>query len=151
MSREIAADNYISAGKDIIKLSDFGLYGTAVKAAVFESTVGKNVRTEVTYQLEVPATGADQITLIFAPSNPIDRDIPLAFEWSIDDGKCMRQCVLPEKYHAGEASDAVWAKGVIEQRHIVRLEVELKEGIHDFTIRFLDGICTLEHLKYGKS
>ena len=151
MSREIAADNYISAGKDIIKLSDFGLYGTAVKAAVFESTLGKNVRTEVTYQLEVPATGADQITLIFAPSNPIDRDIPLAFEWSIDDGKCMRQCVLPEKYHAGEASDAVWAKGVIEQMHMVRLEVELKEGIHDFTIRFLDGICTLEHLKYGKA
>ena len=150
MSREIAADNYKSAGKEIITLRDFGVYDTAVKAAPFVSVFEKNKKTEVTYQLEVPATGADQITLMFAPSNPIDRDIPLAFEWKIDGGESTRQNVLPEKYQAGEAADAVWANGVIEQKHIVKLDVELNEGMHDFTIRFLDGICTLEQLEFSK-
>ena len=150
MIREIAADNYKSADEEIITLSDFGVYNTAVKAAPFVSALDKSAKSEVIYQLDVPTAGADRITLVFAPSNPIDKDIPLSFEWKIDGGEYTRQSVLPEEYHAGEASDPVWARGVIEQKHIVKLDVNLKEGMHDFAIKFLDGICTLERLEYSK-
>lgn len=150
MIREIPVENYQSAAEDILLLDDFGVYEKAVKAAPFVSAFPADIKPEVTYQFNVPAMGADTVTLIFAPSNPIDPDIPLAFAWKIDQGEFVEQFLLPENYQAGEAADAVWAKDVIGQKHIVHLEADLLEGMHEFTIAFLDGICTLERIQYSK-
>lgn len=150
MLREVKAENYLSADGNVILLEDFGIYDKGVKAKEFVSHFDLGVNPKVTYQLKVPAMGANRITLTFAPSNPIDRNIPLKFLWSIDGKERKEQAVLLEKYHAGEASDGIWAKGVIEQKHMVYLDVDLSEGIHELEIAFKDGICVLERVQYSK-
>lgn len=149
----IPAKDFACADERILTLADFGKEESAVKAYPFVAKFQEDVSVSAVYRAEDCEEGEYRLTLFFAPSNPILPGVPLEVlvrnrtvteEWT-------KMAILPEDYRAGEASDPVWADGVITQQHKTQVQLQMKKGTNELEICFTDGISALEKLELERS
>ena len=145
----VPAKDFMRADSQILTLENFGKEECAVKAYPFVPKFPEDQRVCVSYGIESCADCEYRLTMFFAPSNPILPDVPLEIEMR---NRSMMQewttiSILPEIYCAGEASDRIWADGVIMQQHRISVPIRLKQGMNELEIGFTDGISVLEKLE----
>lgn len=145
----VMAKDFTQADDRIVVLSDFGKEESAIKAYPFVPAFSENEYVYVSYHIGACSAGDYRMTLFFAPSNQICRDVipALLVRNSTQTKEWCRVPVLPEHYCAGKATDKVWATGVITQQHCVETPIRIQSGINELELMFLDGITVLEKIE----
>lgn len=145
----VLAKDFVRADEQILTLTDFGKEESAIKAYPFVAQFAADSCPRAVYRMDACEDGIFDLTLFLAPSNPILPDVPLELlvrnrtvteDWT-------RLALLPQQYTAGEASDRVWAEGVLAQQHQAWMQITMKKGVNELEIGFLDGISVLEKLE----
>lgn len=140
---ELMASEYRSLAGDTIVLRDFGRYDSAVKL----NKIGRTkVSGYVEYEIAVPYSGEYDLLFHMAPSNKLSKLYNPEFEVVINEAEALSVNLLPDDYSAGEAGDACWAKGVIDQEHKVEISVKFEQGTNLLRVIFKDEICVLEKI-----
>lgn len=133
---------------ELLRISDFGLCGSGVKAAPFYERYQAGECPGIRYRVMIMETGWHQVEFWLAPSNPVRQQERSNLALCIDDKKQEWQQleVFPEDYRAGEADCGAWADAMLAQIRKVRKAVYLTKGVHAIEVGFLDGILVLEKL-----
>ncbi|MBQ7680280.1 MAG: glycosyl hydrolase 115 family protein [Butyrivibrio sp.] len=86
------------------------------------------------------------ITLIIAPSNPIDGRKSLSLGLQVDGGEILQPQFIDSTYEGGAPGCAVWARAVLNQCHRTTVDVSLTAGSHELRVYATDPGVVLERI-----
>ena len=133
-------------------LQPYGKYGVGVKAfPITETFVPGKDAPSLSYEFVLPKDGKYEVIFQCAPSNPISKKNHLRFglKWN-DEGIDILNTVK-EDYRSGERSCKVWADGVLDNIHELKVTKEGKKGRNQLTIYACDPAFVLERILIKKS
>ncbi|MCR5511526.1 MAG: glycosyl hydrolase 115 family protein [Lachnospiraceae bacterium] len=147
-------EEHVTGDAKYVILSPFGKYGSAIKAypvtSHFEAREDAD-SPHVTYNVYAPEEGDYELTLITAPSNPIDGSGRLRFGIKAGESPYMTVSMVDEGYMGGENSCAQWCRAVLDQEHRKNVTVRLHKGENSVKVHAVDPGLVLERILIRKS
>ena len=98
------------------------------------------------YRVNLENEGEYTLSILSSPTNPLSRGDRLNFGLRINGEDMMTVSSVSESYRAGEASDAEWCKGVLDEIHKSDMRVTLKKGINEIEVYALSAGFVLEKI-----
>ena len=98
------------------------------------------------YRMTAENPGIYNLEVWSAPSNPSVHGGRLFFGVGVNDGEVIAVSSVSEKYRAGEPENEEWSAGVLNQIHISRQKIRLKEGVNEIKIYAMDAGFVLQQL-----
>lgn len=130
-----------------IVLKPYGKYVSGVKAfpVTKEFIPGKDAPA-LSYKIWLPKAGNYQITLLSAPSNPVDtrNQLRVGFQWNQEEIELLDS--VSEAYHGGDRSCAEWSQGVLDNIHSLAITKKGTKGENKITIYACDSGFVLERI-----
>jgi len=127
-------------------LSPLGKYKSAIKAYPVIDHFDINNAPSVIYNVYAPENGDYDVTLICAPSNPIDGSGRLRIGTALNNGEIKVISMVDEGYMGGENSCPEWCIASVDQEHRKTLTMGLKQGQNTLTVYALDPGTVLERI-----
>lgn len=138
--------------KDSVKgsfvcMRPYGKYVSAVKAfPVTQDFVPGEDAPALTYKIWLPKAGRYQITLLSAPSNPVDTRnlLRVGFQWNEEEIELLNS--VSETYRGGDRICAEWSQGVLDNIHSFEIMKVGVLGENRITIYGCDSGYVLERI-----
>ena len=152
----ISAEDYI--GKEDTKkgafgkLQPYGKYDVGIKAFPITETFIPGVDApSLIYEFILPEDGQYEVIFQCAPSNPISKKNLLRFgvKWNEEEIELVN--TVENDYRSGERSCQVWANGVLDNIHEMKLYKEGKNGKNQITVYACDPAFVLERILVKKA
>lgn len=128
-------------------LLPYGKYVSGVKAfpVTREFLPGENAPS-LGYKIWLPKAGKYDITLLSAPSNPVDmrNKLRIGFQWNQEEIELLDS--VTDHYHGGDRNCAQWSQGVLDNIHTLMVTKEGIEGANTITIYGCDPGFVLERI-----
>lgn len=148
----IPASKYCDMKNEWNVLTPFGKYEAGVKAKdVTAYYTPDNDSPALTYQFAVPEDGMYEVTILMAPSNPINAQNQLRFGYRWNETPVQMKNSVGEDYKGGTNACREWAVGVLKNVHEVTLVKEAKRGINEITVFACDPAFVLEGIEIRKA
>ena len=151
----IDADDYDSSfdtGKGrFVKISPYGKYRTAIKAYPVTEHFDIADAPSVCYSLYAPESGEYDVTLITAPSNPIDGKHQLRAALKMNEDAEHIITMVEEDYMGGENSCPEWCVSALDQEHRRTVTMQLKQGENKLKIYAIDPGLVPERILVRKT
>lgn len=128
-------------------LRPYGKYVSGVKAfPVTEEFVPGEDAPSLTYKIWLPRAGKYQITVLSAPSNPVDtrNQLRIGFQWNEEKIELLNS--VTSLYRGGDRTCAEWSQGVLDNIHIMMITKNGTEGENTITIYGCDPGFVLERI-----
>ena len=155
----INADEYDgvfkAGGNSYVCLPDYGKYRHAIKAYPVDrhfdindagNPMGKTVPPSVSYYFYAHEATDVEITLITAPSNPIDGTDHLNVGVSFNNTAPITVSCVSPGYRGGERDCPEWAKGVLDQEHRTVITRHANKGENSIAVYAMDPGVVLERI-----
>lgn len=129
------------------KLEGYGKYGTGVK--VFPETAsfeGEENAPCLVYGMWADAAGSCRLELHTSPANPLRYAGSLRLGVSVNEEEVRQAYLVGGDYRGGDHTCAEWAKAVLDQEHVCRMGITLKQGMNYLRIYGQDAGVVLERL-----
>ena len=143
----LSADDYdhmeeTAAGR-YVTLSPYGKYKTAVKAYPATEHFETENAPSLTYDIVVPEECDLDITIITAPSNPIDGSRHLRIGVAMNDGAYIPVSMVDDDYRGGENDCPQWCRAVLDQEHSRTITMHAGSGVNSLRLCAMDpGVVT---------
>ena len=128
-------------------MKPYGKYVSGVKAfpVTQEFTPGEDAPV-LTYRFWLPKAGNYQITLLSAPSNPVDTRnlLRVGFQWNQEKIELLNS--VSKEFRGGDRSSASWSQGVLDNIHSLTITKEGMQGDNTITIYGCDPGFVLERI-----
>lgn len=129
-----------------VELADFGKHGAGMKPYPVTEIFAADEAPSLMYQLWVERAGSYTMEIRTAPSSPVTIGGALDVGVRINDGTRAVVHTISEGYLAGNGNSAQWAQGVLDNEHVCKLSVSLKEGLNRIVLSAVDAPLVLERL-----
>lgn len=128
------------------QIRDYGKYGSAMKVlpSCFDAS-SKNELPELTYSFLTEDEGLYFVEVLAAPLNPLQpgKSVSLLLR---NEEEQKRVELLNEAFRAGENSDALWCRGVLDQIRSAGTVFHFKAGVNQITVCAPDPGVAIERL-----
>ncbi len=145
MLAESYAEKRDAAGGGFYKIERYGKHGSGMKVSPSTADFTGPDVPSLTYRFRIDEAGDYWVELHTAPNNPVQIGAPVHLGL-IADGKFKAVELLPASFRAGENSDALWCRGVLEQEHTVRAVVPFQPGVQELTVCAQEAGTVLEKI-----
>ncbi len=128
-------------------LKPYGKYVSGVKAfPVTQEFIPGEDAPALTYKFWLPKFGNYQITLLSAPSNPVDTRnlLRVGFQWNQEKIELLNS--ISREYRGGDRTSASWGQGVLDNIHSLTITKEGMQGDNTITIYGCDPGFVLERI-----
>ena len=120
-------------------LPEYGKTLSGVKAypqtkTFFEMAEQIRQAPKLTYQIYVREAGEYEMICYTAPANPVCQGGSVYFGCAVNGNAPQKIEMIPDGYRSGEPSCAEWAKMVVDQIRVVRVQVTLQSGENEIGI-----------------
>ena len=120
-------------------LPEYGKTLSGVKAypqtkTFFEMAEQIRQAPKLTYQIYVREAGEYEMICYTAPANPVCKGGSVYFGCAVNGNAPQKIEMIPDGYRSGEPSCAEWAKMVVDQIRVVRVQVTLQSGENEIGI-----------------
>lgn len=102
------------------------------------------------YCFYITHSGEYTMSVHLAPSNNLDKMKGLRIAYSMDEGKFEIIDTLPKDYAAGEGSDRVWSKSVLDNVRLSTMRYDLAPGLHTLKIVSVDPGLVIQKIELYK-
>lgn len=140
-----------AGGGRFVTISPYGKYRTAIKAYPVDAHFNIDNAPSVSYSLYAPEAGAYDVTLITAPSNPIDGSGRLRVGMQINDGPAQVISMVGDNYMGGENSCPEWCVSALDQEHRKTVTMQMNSGDNKLSIYAVDPGVVPERILIRKS
>jgi len=138
-------------GSKWIKLEDYGVYGSAMKAYPDTAKYAEGKEPTLSFALYAKEAGEYTLQTDFAPTNPLSRANKLRYFVTVNGERTGEYNTVPDGYKAGEAVDPVWSEGALSHRRECLSKVMLKAGLNEITIGIKDpGLVPMKLYLYNE-
>ncbi len=138
----IGADEYDedheADGGRFVTISPYGKYRTAIKAYPVDAHFDIPDAPYVSYSVYAPEAGDYDVTLITAPSNPIDGSGRLRAGVQVNDDSVQIISMVGDNYMGGENSCPEWCVSALDQEHRRTVTTKLTQGDNKLKIHAMD-------------
>ncbi len=134
-----------------VTISPYGKYRTAIKAYPVTKRFGSASAPSVSYNVYAPEEGDYDVTLITAPSNPIDGSGRLCIGLQAGDNHMKKLSMVDSGFMGGENSCFEWCVSVLDQEHRKTVSLHLNYGDNKIRLYALDPGAIPERLMIRKS
>ena len=133
-------------GGAFFRMEGYGKFGSGMKVA--PSTAAFSMEDEkpsLTYAFQIDTPGDYRMELFTAPNNPIQlgESVNLLLETGTQAQKLR---LIEPDFRAGENSDPVWCRGVMDQVHTAQTLLHFEAGVHRLTLSALEPGVVLEKI-----
>ena len=118
---------------------------SAMKAYPQDVVFGLKNAPRLEYKINVPEDGEYTIMLYTNPSNPFTREPSILFGISANDGKVKKVNMIPTGFAVGDGNP-FWSMGVLDNRRITRVKLDLKKGLNVLKLHAIDPNFVLQKI-----
>lgn len=134
-----------NVGGFFYKIDHYGKFGSGMKAAPSTADFTGPEAPGLTYRFRIDEAGDYRVELHTAPNNPAQIGQPVHLGL-MANGVFQTVELLPAAFRAGENSDPLWCRDVLNQEHTASCVLSFPAGVQELTVLAQEAGTVLEKL-----